>query len=82
MHSWYRLVILKVYLNKTYIMNPIRSFFILVLVIGSASVGAQPPEEKMLADDLMKQLVGFCKIVLEDMDPAVLRYQIVIGKNR
>ena len=51
-------------------MHLIRCLIILILVISSASVGAQPPEEKMLSNDLMKQLVGFCKIVLEDMDPA------------
>lgn len=51
-------------------MKHIRCLFILVVLIASASVRAQTQEEKMLADDLMKQLVGFCKIVLEDMDPA------------
>jgi len=47
-----------------------RSVFVLVLLVTSISLGAQPDQEKILADDLMNQLVGFCKIVLEEMDPA------------
>ena len=49
-----------------------RSVFVLVLalLIASVSLGAQADQEKILADDLMNQLVGFCNIVLEEMDPA------------
>jgi len=42
----------------------------LVFFIGTAA-GSPAPEEKELADDLMKQLVGFSRIALEEMDPAM-----------
>lgn len=42
----------------------------LVFFIGTAA-GSPAPEEKELADDLMKQLVGFSRIALSEMDPAM-----------
>jgi len=49
----------------------ITSTVILGLLIFIGNAAASPAaEEKELADDLMKQLVGFSRIALEEMDPA------------